>query len=660
MNLELLDPFEQDFPEVIEDTLEDGPAITVRFNRRGTLLAAGCSDGTIVIWDFDTRGVSRSLIGHVKPVTSLSWSRNGRYLLSSSRDWSCIVWDLLTGTKTHTIRFDTPVLNAQFHPKNNSIFIAALHQAKPVIVDFSNGVKRSPLLPSPEDDKGSNNTSSSNHDGSSDKTASTSVSTTTAASGPTQWILVVAFDRHGKRIYTGSNRGHISIIDSETRSLIYEIRPTPSAIKIIQFSRRGKYVSKLPWTTGFCVSRSETKHPANFQHTSREIVVNSNDRIIRLFTIKEDGPPEQVHKFQDLVNRLQWNQCCFSSDADYVIGGSAHQAQHNIYIWDKIGGNLVKILEGPKEPLEDLAWHPVRPIVASVSSYGTIHIWATNYQENWSAFAPDFKELEENVDYEEREDEFDIVPEEEASKRKHDDEDVTIDVTTIEKINPFNDTDSEDGEEETFYLPLLPSDHQQDEELLHYKHSHHHRSRRQQQQRNHRHPPRNSTSNHSHHNGRHQSHPQHDISTKEEAMDIIEDERKQDLGGHDRDQEQERTRSRDRIRDRDRDRGRDRNRHVEPDHDRGRQERNGQQSSGREKQHQQMHRDIDKQHRARHDDFDSDRKYSQSLDREYQNGSMNGHGYDRGSEQQDSRGSGRRKPDDDQLHSSSRSNKKQR
>ena len=47
--------------------------------------------------------------------------------------------------------------------------------------------------------------------------------------------------------------------------------------------------------------------------------------------------------------------------------------------------------------------------MASVSNFGTIHIWATNYQENWSAFAPDFKELEENIDYEEREDEFDIV-----------------------------------------------------------------------------------------------------------------------------------------------------------------------------------------------------------------------------------------------------------
>ncbi|KAF9935111.1 hypothetical protein BGZ65_003483, partial [Modicella reniformis] len=390
-------PFEQDFPEVIEDTLENGPAVTVRFNRRGTLLAAGCSDGTIVIWDFDTRGVSRTLIGHVKTVTSLS-----------------------------------------------SVFIAALYQEKPVIVDFSNGIKRSAI------------TGPINDEGSAEQNV-TSISTSTPAptqglggsgGGHPQWTLVVTFDRQGKKIFMGSNRGQISVVDTETRSVLYNFRPTTSAIKSIQFSRKGK-----------------------------EIVVNANDRMIRLFAIKDDGPPEQMHKFQDLVDRIQWNQCCFSSDADYVIGGSGHQTKHNIYIWDKIGGNLVKILEGPKEPLEDIAWHPIRPIVASVSSYGTIHIWATNYQENWSAFAPDFKELEENIDYEEREDEFDIVPEEEASKRKHEDEDVLIDVTTIEKVNPFNDSDSEDGQEETFYLPLLPSD-QQDQELLHQKHlhlRHHHR-----------------------------------------------------------------------------------------------------------------------------------------------------------------------------------------
>ncbi|CAO3563655.1 unnamed protein product [Mortierella alpina] len=558
MNLQLLDPFEQDFPEVIEDTLEDGPAVTVRFNRRGTLLAAGCSDGTIVVWDFDTRGVSRSLIGHVKTITSLSWSRNGRFLLSSSRDWSCIVWDLLTGTKKHTFRFDTPVLNAQFHPKNNSLFIAALHQGKAVMVDFTDGIKRLPIL------KDSHGEESIDHNAVSTPTPSTS----NAAGGQTQWTLVVTFDRHGKKIYAGTNRGYINIIDAETRTLLYEFRPTTSAIKHIQFSRRGK-----------------------------EIVVNANDRIIRLFATKEDSPPEQLYKFQDLVNRIQWNQCCLSSDSDYVIGGSAHQAEHNIYIWDKIGGNLVKILEGPKEPLEDLAWHPIRPIIASVSSYGTIHVWATNYQENWSAFAPDFKELEENIDYEEREDEFDIVPEEEATKRKHDDEDVIVDVTTVEKINPFNDSDSEDGEEEMFYLPLLPSD-QQDEELLNQKH----RRRHRRHQHNHQPPTslqKNSTYGDGRSDGQHPRQQGNPVNTHDSPAP-----HSNDFEHNAKDEHMEQPKESRKRDPRDRDQDRDRER-----------EDQGQKLSSQKQ-------------RSEDDDLGVDRKHEHGYS--YEHGNGHGNGYDRG------------------------------
>ena len=63
MNKQLLDPFESDYPERIEEELQHGSlhARCCAFNRRGTLLATGCHEGAAVLWDFDTRGVVKVL-----------------------------------------------------------------------------------------------------------------------------------------------------------------------------------------------------------------------------------------------------------------------------------------------------------------------------------------------------------------------------------------------------------------------------------------------------------------------------------------------------------------------------------------------------------------------------------------------------------------------
>jgi COMPASS component SWD1 len=164
-----------------------------------------------------------------------------------------------------------------------------------------------------------------------------------------------------------------------------------------------------------------------------------------------------MHRFQDLVNRTPWNTLRFSNDGEFVIGGAGHKAAHQIYLWDNTTGSLSKILEGPKDPLEDLdvsisfktlgfiskyltniadnglllrlQWHPVKPICVSVSSdQGLLHIWTTNITERWSAYAPGFEELEENLEYQEREDEFDAEDENEVEKRKLNVQDIFVDI----------------------------------------------------------------------------------------------------------------------------------------------------------------------------------------------------------------------------------------
>ena len=66
--------------------------------------------------------------------------------------------------------------------------------------------------------------------------------------------------------------------------------------------------------------------------------------------------------------------------------------------------------------------------------------------ENWSAFAPDFKELEENEEYEEKESEFDIEDEDRSvgsveQDRKSGDE--SVDITTVQPIPAFCSSDED-------------------------------------------------------------------------------------------------------------------------------------------------------------------------------------------------------------------------
>merc|ERR1719454_1258041 len=175
--------------------------------------------------------------------------------------------------------------------------------------------------------------------------------------------------------------------------------------------------------------------------------------------VKESDPPpdgkapllstiEPVQKVQDLVNRTLWKVCTFSGDGDYICERTATQQ------------TILKILEGTRgEQLLDIVWHPVRPIICSVSS-GVISIWSKNQVENWSAFAPDFTELDENVEYSEKESEFDEEDEDKSLPPNEDGEQGTdeldIDVETIKKIDAFYSSDEEQESADFLFLPITP------------------------------------------------------------------------------------------------------------------------------------------------------------------------------------------------------------
>eukprot|EP00879_Flechtneria_rotunda_P032962 GHRR01036462.1.p1 GENE.GHRR01036462.1~~GHRR01036462.1.p1 ORF type:complete len:307 (+),score=102.22 GHRR01036462.1:690-1610(+) len=165
--------------------------------------------------------------------------------------------------------------------------------------------------------------------------------------------------------------------------------------------------------------------------------------------------------FHNAVERNPWRSVVFSGDLEWVVGAVASKSDHRLYVWNRYYGKLEKILEGVgDQSAVDVAWHPCKPVLVSLSGTGRVYIWAQVHNEYWSAFAPDFQELDENVEYVEQEDEFDINQKPVANKSNADDtgnEDEQVDVVTREKVVVFSSDEEDDqaGEEPLHWLPAV-------------------------------------------------------------------------------------------------------------------------------------------------------------------------------------------------------------
>jgi COMPASS component SWD1 len=169
------------------------------------------------------------------------------------------------------------------------------------------------------------------------------------------------------------------------------------------------------------------------------LITNSSDRTLREFFVPIVYPEPQpsdlplpvptleleaVHRYSDPITRTAWTGMSLNRSGSLLAG--VDQMTHKIYIWDTRDGRFITTLDGGREALADVhvgtlhsclddgtesmtQWHPMKPSIASVTKHGNILIWHAPAPERWGAFAGGFEEVDENVMYEEREDEFDFV-----------------------------------------------------------------------------------------------------------------------------------------------------------------------------------------------------------------------------------------------------------
>lgn len=300
--------------------------------------------------------------------------------------------------------------------KSSLQFVASLFEEQPVLVDMSEPVDVKHVLPSAPKRSGNDEKQ--------------------AKEDAKQMTTSAIWTAQGDHIVAGTSKGRLNIIDTKSLAVIYSEKICTGVITTMRTTSSG-----------------------------REILVNSQDRIIRTFRLPNlsaedlDFDTIQVpleHKFQDVVNKLSWNHVTFSATGEYVAASTYNN--HELYVWERNHGSLVCMLKDPKEEQGVIEWHPTRALLAACGlETGRIYIWSVVSPQKWSALAPDFAEVEENVEYIEREDEFDIYGQEEIHRRRLDAEDEDVDVLSVDPSKALDD-------EEGFRMPILFNQGESDSE----------------------------------------------------------------------------------------------------------------------------------------------------------------------------------------------------
>lgn len=93
-----------------------GEIRSLTFSPDGRVLVSGSEDAVVRFWDAQTGSLLKALTGHSEPVRVVTFTPDGKRLASASEDETLKIWDVATGKLLHTMETKWPLTSVAFSP----------------------------------------------------------------------------------------------------------------------------------------------------------------------------------------------------------------------------------------------------------------------------------------------------------------------------------------------------------------------------------------------------------------------------------------------------------------------------------------------------------------------------------------------------------------
>lgn len=203
-------------------------------------IPAGCTNGSILIWDFDTRGVAKELRpeGEGFWISSVGWSKDGRRLVSATLKNNLIsLWDVAAGARISSYKCEYPILRVSLHPKDSTLCLVCPQQGPPLLLEKF-GVQGeeawcAPLL-------------------SVDEITAGGAGKGKGGEGVSVSFGAAAFNKRGDLVFVGTARGEVLVVETAAKQVLgrMQIQGGLSLLSVAElqesspFDSKSRFVSK--------------------------------------------------------------------------------------------------------------------------------------------------------------------------------------------------------------------------------------------------------------------------------------------------------------------------------------------------------------------------------------------------------------------------------